>query len=191
MMQELSRFKILSLGIVALNQKNGRRSMTISEYEKFNKYLHTKYDFVEGWYNVEAQEETSQYFDEITLKDKVVYRLRPDVDIDDLKRKINYYSVKLVKIVFSSEAVSNLDELTKEDEDNLEEFKRIDEKYQLEALYKLAQLEKQKRKLEARFSKIRNNALAYVDLDLAKTISSEEVRDLEDLQTSYYSHLER
>ena len=160
-MIEISRTEKLALGILALNYYKQRRCMTEKEYADFSLALHQEYDFVDGWFNVQAQEELASYFDEIKVGKQLVYRIRPDIEIKDLKKYVVYFPVNLIKAV--NKAILNLNDLTKEDEASLEEFKRIDEQYQLKAILEICNLEKKKREAEKRLEFINSNSNGLVD----------------------------
>ncbi len=187
-MLEISRTEKLALGILTLNYYNQRRYMTIGEYEIFSNYLHAHFDFVDGWFNAEEKENLAKYFDEIYVNKELIYRLKPEVDFKDLRKYVSYFPVKFLKVV--NEAVLQLKAKAQEEEP-VREFTIVDEKAQLETLYELAQLEKQKRKLEAKLNRIRDNSLTWVDLDLAKTILAREIIDKEDYQNIYNSYIKK
>ena len=186
-MLELSRLKKLALGVIALNETQNRRSITTHEYTLFDKYLHMKFDFVDGWYHEEAQREVHEYFDEINLKGETIYRLRPDKEISDLREKIVFLPLDLIKIASIPEATANLTDLTAEDEQTLPEFKINDEKHELKAIYEIYRLEKAKREAEAYYHKITKNTNSVVDYDIAEALLDEGSTSLEALSDKYLS----
>ena len=157
----ITRTEKLALGILALNYYNQRRCMTEREYGIFSNALHQEYNYADCLFNAQAQEELASYFDEIKLDKQLVYRIRPDIEIKDLKKYVAYFPVKFIQAV--NKAILSLNDLTKEEEDNLEEFKRIDEQYQLKTILEICNLEKKKREAEKRLEFINSNSNGLVD----------------------------
>ena len=186
-MLEIYRLEKLSLGVIALNETQNRRSITTHEYALFDKYLHENFNFVDGVYYEYAQREVHEYFDEINLKGETIYRLRPDKEISDLRKKIFFLPLDLIKIASNPEATANLNDLTAEDEQNLPEFKINDEKHELAAIYKIYRLEKAKREAEAYYHKITKNTHSLVDYDIAEALLDEGTNSLDVLNDKYLS----
>ncbi len=164
-MVTLSMGKKIAYGIIALNKRNGRRSITLNEYDIFNKYLHRNLDFIDDWMHNEAREEINNYFDEILVNRMVVYRLKPQYTIRDLEHNFFTLWTELWVVINKEELTIKLNDLTYEDEQNLEEFKRIDERYQLEILKELCGYVKKRNELLVKFGKIREVATSLVNID--------------------------
>ena len=161
----------VALGILALNKYKQRISITVNEYNLFTEYLHSQYDFIDETINEDTRMALEKYFDEINLDNNLkVYRLKPIISIEELRKQYSFFPIKLLKIVYNSESVSKLNDLTKEEEDNLEEFKRIDEQYQLKTILEICNLEKKKREAEMRLKLINSNSKRFVNIDKVEVI---------------------
>ncbi len=191
-MIEISKLEKLAFGLLTLNKQTGRRSIAETEYQKFNKYLHENYEFTDAWVSTMDTEEIHEYFDEIVVDGSKVYRLRPDCTLNDLNKIVIYFPTNFLKVVFSPDAIDSFDVFTKEDEDDLKQFKLVDERYQLQTLLELANLEKKLRSTKKKLQQIRNNSGVYIDVDLAKNIlKSEDVLDVNNFTEMYEGYFSR
>lgn len=191
-MIEISKLEKLAFGLLTLNKQTGRRSIAEAEYQKFTKYLHENYEFTDAWVSTMDTEEIHEYFDEIVVDGSKVYRLRPDCTLNDLNKIVIYFPTNFLKVVFSPDAIDSFDVFTKEDEDDLKQFKLVDERYQLQTLLELANLEKKLRSTKKKLQQIRNNSGVYIDVDLAKNIlKSEDVLDVNNFTEMYEGYFSR
>ncbi len=178
----------VALGILALNKYKQRRSITVNEYNLFTEYLHLKYDFIDETVYEDTRLALEKYFDEINLdRGFKVYRLKPMISIEELRKEYSFFPIKFLKIVFNPDSVLNLNDLTHEEEDSLEEFRRIDEKYQLKTILEICNLEKKKREAQERLMLINSNSKVVVNEDKVRNIL-ESNRDISenDLVDKYY-----
>ena len=190
-MREISMGKKLAYGIIALNRKNGRRSITLNEYNIFSKYLHRNLDFIDDWMHEEARKEVENYFDKVYVDREIIYRLKPQYTIRDLEKNFFVLWTDLYIVINKKDATYGLDDLTYEDEQNLEEFKIIDERYQLKMLRDVCECMKKRNDLLKNLEVIRHNSISLVDMEgikpFLKLTSSSGILKLE----SYCDDLKR
>lgn len=155
--------------VLLLNEVKGRRIITWNEIQLFITNLKQKasskgFELFVNSYDVDW-EEFANYFDEIDFEGQKIYRLKPVYDIDDEVRRyfVRGLSTDGLILIFDKSLVSNLNDFDKDSERSISAFQKIDEKYQLETMYKLFELEKAKRKLEENLSVSRKNASLIVD----------------------------
>ncbi len=185
----LTKGRIIAYGIIALNQKEGRRSLTFNEYEIFNKYLHNNLDFIQDWYHNDAKEELETYFDVIRVKDMYVYRLKPKYTIKELQLRFFTLWTELYEVISRKELTNSLNDLTYEDEQNIEEFKRVDENYQKEIIHNLSDYLKKRNELLKEFKKVRELSVSLIDIKgnlnyLMELIPDEEIKKLDSYSNS-------
>ncbi len=142
----LSPSFLIAHAILALYARNGRKTVTINEYNIFVNNLKEKgiYVVTSHFWDVRVHEEFENFFDEIHLEDgKVLYSLKPILNIQNLEYNFIINNVMGLKINSFKDIADNLNDYTLEEERNIKELQMIIKEYEYLLKEELKSLETQ------------------------------------------------
>ena len=156
-----------------LMQTQNRNSVTASEVERFQKYIseEAKKQNVEVSFFYDMTERLDlirKFIDTVVINGKVVYRLNLSItfyDVRKLATLLDFYQKQHINLtcVNDEEFLASLNDFTSESEKESIDFKHVDENRQLNIIYQLFAIEKQKRELEKKLNMMQLNGASGID----------------------------
>ena len=160
---DLTPSEIVANAIILLNKHNGRRCITVNEYNLYLKALKDLAFLDNIFFSIDTKSDDNFdiYFDTIMLDDSVqVYRLKPEFTISMLRQEIvSRMTVDLIVLFQNQSLLSVFKDMTFLEEQSNEELIKNDESHQLHLIYEILRLEKKKRELELKLGIMHNNVL--------------------------------
>lgn len=156
-----------------LMQIQDRKCVTASEIERFQEFIkeEAKKQGIEVTFIYDMTERLAlirKYIDTIVVDGKIVYRLNYSVTSDEVRELItllDFYQNQHIDISCENDEkfLASLDDYSSEIEKESIDFKRVDMRRQLDIVYQLFMLEKQKRKLKANLGMMSLNGAVKID----------------------------
>lgn len=158
---DLTATDIVANAILILNKKNGRRSITVHEYNAFLRQLKdlaVDQDIFIS-INYRTDDKFDLYFDKIMIDDTTqVYRLKPEYTVSMLRNEfISLLPVKLLVLFNHPALLDTFTDFTLKEEQENPKIQQLDEAHQLKCIYEILELEKQQRELELKLGVMQNN----------------------------------
>lgn len=156
-----------------LMQVQNRKCVTASEVERFQEYIkgEAKKQGINVTFICDVTERLNlirKYIDTIIVDGKIVYRLNNSATTDEVRELItllNFYQKQRIDINCENDDnfMATLNDFTEESEKACDAFKKVDEKRQLEIIYQLYEIEKQKRRLNSSLIMMQINGVRRID----------------------------
>ena len=166
--------------LLRLMQIQNRNCVTANEVERFQKYIsdEAKKQNVEVSFFYDMTERLDlirKFIDTVVINGKVVYRLNLSITPNDVRKLttlLDFYQKQHLNLtcVNDEEFLESLNDFTSESEKESIDFKHVDEKRQLDIIYQLFVMEKQKRELEKKLYMMKLNGAFRIDEVEAESI---------------------
>lgn len=163
-----------------LMQVQSRKCVTESEIERFQKHIkqEARKQGIEVIFIYDMTERLDlirKYIDTIIIDGKIVYRLNYSATTDEVRELIallDFYQKQHIDLTIQNDDdfIATLNDFTKESEKECDIFRKFDQRQQLEIIYQLYEIEKQKRKL--------NDSLIMMQLNDAHLVNDAAARAL-------------
>lgn len=176
---------LVLLSLFSINSHKGRRAITVHEFEHFRDSFFEECRKSGIECSSDADEFYTKYYDYIKLSDGTfTYRLKPIFSKEDIAEHI--HSLGILKILNNKRIVEDLNDMTLEEENNREEFKRVDEKHQLKKMYELLRLSQELAKKEEELGVIKGRSISLASEETVEAIFEEKpFISFEELESSY------
>ncbi len=160
MMYTYDTYSILAEVMILFNRKLGRRSLSDDECINIQAYLRDNKNIASRPYD---KEKFNEYFDEVYVKKgeyySIYYRLKPNITINELRDAYPFIDIELLKLIDNEEFLTRFSIYSLEDEQEIKEFQKLDEKAELETLEELSKIELEQRRLTKKLDNIRANKI--------------------------------